>query len=71
VTDRPTDHATRSVTIDRIGASTCIRSTAMQPNNNSKKKFISINNYIKLPYFKSGNKFGVITINKLLVIERE
>jgi len=45
----------------------------MQPNNNSKKKFISINNYIKLPYFKSGrpNKFGVITINKLLVIERE
>ena len=43
----------------------------MQPNNNSKNKFISINNYIKLPYFKSGNKFGVITINKLLVIERE
>ena len=28
-TDRPTDHATRSVTIDRIH----VRSTAMQPNN--------------------------------------
>jgi len=29
VTDRSTDHATRSVTIGRI----CVRSTAMQPNN--------------------------------------
>ena len=29
-TDRPTDHATRSVTIDRI----CVCSTAMQSNNN-------------------------------------
>jgi len=32
VTDRPTDHATRSVTIDYI----YIRSTAMRPNNNKK-----------------------------------
>jgi len=30
VTDRPTDHATRSVTIDRI----YVRSTAMRSNNN-------------------------------------
>ena len=30
VTDRPTDHATRSVRIDRI----YIRSTAMRPNKN-------------------------------------
>jgi len=30
-TDRPTDHATRSVTIGRI----CLRSTALRPNNNS------------------------------------
>jgi len=29
VTDRPTDHATRSVTIGRI----YVRSTAMWPNN--------------------------------------
>jgi len=28
VTDRPTDHATQSITID------CMRSTAMRPNNN-------------------------------------
>jgi len=31
VTDRPTDHATRSVTIGRIH----VRSTAMRPNNNN------------------------------------
>ena len=31
VTDRPTDHATQSVTIGRI---CCVRSTAMRPNNN-------------------------------------
>jgi len=30
-TDRPTDHATRSITIDRI----YVRSTAMRPNNNN------------------------------------
>ena len=30
-TDRPTDHATRSVTIGRI----YVRSTAMRPNNNN------------------------------------
>ena len=31
VTDRQTDHATRSVTIDRI----YVRSTAMRPNNSN------------------------------------
>jgi len=31
VTDRPTDHSTRSVTIDSI----CVRSTVMRPNNNN------------------------------------
>jgi len=33
-TDRPTDHAPRSVTIGRI----CVRSTAMQPDNNNKPR---------------------------------
>jgi len=33
-TDRPTDHATRSVRIGRI----YVRSTAMRPNNNSAMK---------------------------------
>jgi len=44
VTDRPTDHATRSVTIGRI----YVCSTAMQPNNNNNKynnKYIN-NRYV-------------------------
>jgi len=42
--DRQTDHATWSVTIGRI----CVRSTAMQPNNNNKwsKNFDESPHYI-------------------------
>jgi len=36
VTDRPTDHATRSVAIGRI----YVRSTAMRSNNNNKTYYI-------------------------------
>jgi len=38
VTDRPTDRATRSVTICRI----YVRSTAMRPNNNGKSRMVAL-----------------------------
>jgi len=55
LTDRPTDHATRLVTIGRI----YVRSTAMQPNNNNKRS----RNLIKPPNILTinviwGSRFG-------------
>jgi len=41
LTDRPTDHATRSVTIGRI----YVRSTAMRPNNNSTTMFTVLSSW--------------------------
>ena len=50
-TDRPTHHATRSVTIGRI----YVRSTAMRPNNNRPITCI----FLLYPYFRVGDVFYV------------